>query len=64
MGSRSAKGLHSIILEAGHPSGLSARRGFFGCNHFNLANEALIKQGNHPLIGTSAMIHYHLRHSE
>lgn len=35
----------SIILEAAHPSGLSARRGFFGCNHFNLANDALIRQG-------------------
>jgi uracil-DNA glycosylase len=32
----------SIILEAAHPSGLSARRGFFGCNHFNLINEHLI----------------------
>jgi len=38
-------GEHSIVLEAAHPSGLSARRGFFGCNHFNLANEALIRQG-------------------
>ncbi|CAH6419958.1 Uracil-DNA glycosylase [uncultured virus] len=38
-------GERSIILEAAHPSGLSARRGFFGCNHFNLANDTLIKQG-------------------
>lgn len=38
-------GERSIILEAAHPSGLSARRGFFGSNHFNLANEALIRQG-------------------
>lgn len=38
-------GERSIILEAAHPSGLSARRGFFGCNHFNLANDALIRQG-------------------
>lgn len=38
-------GERSIIFEAAHPSGLSARRGFFGCNHFNLANETLIKQG-------------------
>jgi uracil-DNA glycosylase len=42
-------GKHSIILEAAHPSGLSARRGFFGCNHFNLTNEALIKQGKTPI---------------
>lgn len=34
-----------FIFEAAHPSGFSARHGFFGCNHFNLANEALIKQG-------------------
>jgi len=38
-------GERSIILEAAHPSGLSAKRGFFGCNHFNMANEALIRQG-------------------
>jgi len=38
-------GERSVILEAAHPSGLSARRGFFGCNHFNLANDALIRQG-------------------
>ena len=42
---RSMIGDRSIVLEAAHPSGFSARRGFFGCNHFNLANEALIKQG-------------------
>ncbi len=29
------------ILKAAHPSPLSAYRGFFGCNHFLLANEAL-----------------------
>jgi uracil-DNA glycosylase len=38
-------GERSIILEAAHPSGFSAKRGFFGCNHFNLSNEYLIKQG-------------------
>lgn len=38
-------GERSIILEAPHPSGLSARRGFFGCNHFNLVNEHLLNQG-------------------
>lgn len=38
-------GERSLILEAAHPSGLSAKRGFFGCNHFNLANDALIRQG-------------------
>jgi uracil-DNA glycosylase len=38
-------GEHSVILEAAHPSGHSAKYGFFGCNHFNLTNEALIRQG-------------------
>lgn len=30
-----------LILEAAHPSPLSASRGFFGCNHFKLANQYL-----------------------
>lgn len=38
-------GEKSIILEAAHPSGFSAARGFFGCNHFNMVNEILINQG-------------------
>ena len=38
-------GEKSIVFEAAHPSGLSAKRGFFGCNHFNLVNEYLVKQG-------------------
>lgn len=38
-------GERSIVLEAAHPSGLSARRGFFGCNHFNQVNHYLILQG-------------------
>lgn len=38
-------GERSIIFEASHPSGYSVQKGFFGCNHFNLVNEALIKQG-------------------
>jgi uracil-DNA glycosylase len=32
-----------LILEAAHPSPLSASRGFFGCGHFLKANEFLIK---------------------
>lgn len=32
-----------LILESVHPSPLSASRGFFGCNHFILANEYLSK---------------------
>lgn len=30
------------ILEAPHPSPLSARRGFFGCGHFSRINEILV----------------------
>ena len=30
-----------LILEAPHPSPLSAYRGFFGCRHFSQANEFL-----------------------
>ena len=33
------------VLSAPHPSPLSARRGFFGCNHFRLANEYLKSKG-------------------
>jgi uracil-DNA glycosylase len=36
-------GEKSIVFEAPHPSGMSANKGFFGCNHFNLINETLIK---------------------
>ena len=34
-----------LILESAHPSPFSARHGFFGCNHFKLANEFLEKNG-------------------
>ena len=33
------------ILNAPHPSPLSAHRGFLGCKHFSKANELLVKQG-------------------
>lgn len=36
-------------LTAVHPSGQSAHRGFFGCDHFNLANEHLEKRGLEPI---------------
>jgi len=35
--------LKHCILEAAHPSPLSAHRGFFGCGHFIKCNEYLIK---------------------
>ncbi len=34
-----------LILKAAHPSPLSAHNGFFGCGHFNKANEFLKKNG-------------------
>lgn len=34
-----------LILEAPHPSPLSAYRGFFGCNHFAKANDFLCRRG-------------------
>lgn len=34
-----------LILEAAHPSPLSASRGFFGCRHFSKANAFLTAQG-------------------
>lgn len=38
-----------LVLEAAHPSPLSAYRGFFGCNHFSQANQFLIKQNIKPI---------------
>lgn len=40
---------HHLILEAVHPSPLSASRGFFGCNHFRQANDFLIKNYLSPI---------------
>ena len=37
------------ILKAPHPSPLSAHRGFLGCRHFSLANEALIAHNQSPI---------------
>ncbi len=34
-----------LVLEAPHPSPLSAHRGFLGCGHFKTANEYLEKNG-------------------
>ena len=38
-----------LILEAPHPSPLSAYRGFFGCKHFSQANDFLIRNGVEPV---------------
>ncbi|XP_076006998.1 uracil-DNA glycosylase [Genypterus blacodes] len=37
------------VLQAVHPSPLSAHRGFFGCSHFSKANELLEKSGKTPI---------------
>ena len=37
------------ILKAAHPSPYSAGCGFFGCKHFALANDYLIKHGKEPI---------------
>lgn len=38
-----------LILEAPHPSPLSAYRGFFGCGHFSKTNEFLVSHGVEPI---------------
>ncbi len=38
-----------LVLEAAHPSPLSARRGFFGCKHFSQTNEFLVAHGKTPI---------------
>ena len=37
------------VLEAPHPSPLSAHRGFFGCKHFSKINEILTSLGKEPI---------------
>lgn len=39
-----------LVLEAPHPSPLSAYRGFFGCNHFVRTNQYLTENGQSPII--------------
>lgn len=38
-----------LILEAPHPSPLSAHRGFFGCRHFSQTNDYLVRWGKEPI---------------
>ncbi len=38
-----------LVLEAPHPSPLSAYRGFLGCGHFVRANEYLVSRGESPI---------------
>ncbi len=37
------------VLQAPHPSPLSAHRGFIGCGHFSAANRALVAAGADPI---------------
>ena len=37
------------VLEAAHPSPLSAYNGFFGCRHFSKANDFLQRNGINPV---------------
>jgi len=39
-----------LILEAPHPSPLSAYRGFMGCGHFSKANEFLVQNSLTPIL--------------
>ena len=39
-----------LVLEAPHPSPLSAHRGFLGCNHFKKANDYLVSQNKMPIM--------------
>lgn len=38
-----------LILQAAHPSPLSAFNGFFGCRHFSKTNEFLVNHGMEPI---------------
>lgn len=39
----------NLVLESAHPSPLSARNGFFGCQHFSKANAYLQSVGKAPI---------------
>jgi uracil-DNA glycosylase len=43
------EGGHHLVLEAPHPSPLSAYRGFLGCRHFSRANAFLEANGQKPI---------------
>ncbi|MCR5747538.1 MAG: uracil-DNA glycosylase [Lachnospiraceae bacterium] len=38
-----------LVLEAAHPSPLSAYNGFFGCKHFSKCNKFLVQNGVEPI---------------
>ena len=39
-----------LVLEAAHPSPLSAHNGFFGCKHFSKCNDFLKKNGEEEIV--------------
>lgn len=43
------------VLQAPHPSPLSAHRGFFGCRHFSQTNEWLLQHGEQPIDWTPVL---------
>jgi len=43
------------VLQAPHPSPLSAHRGFFGCRHFSKTNEWLLQHGEQPIDWTPVL---------
>ncbi len=40
---------YHFVLKAAHPSPFSADKGFFGCKHFSMCNEILLKLGKQPI---------------
>lgn len=42
-------GNQGTVFETSHPSPFSVRRGFSGCNHFNMANDKLIEMKETPI---------------
>lgn len=46
---RKMLGERATVLEAAHPSGYSAYKGFFGCDHFNQINTLLKERGKNPI---------------
>lgn len=41
--------VNHLVLQCAHPSPLSAYNGFFGCGHFQKANEFLLKNNRKPI---------------
>ena len=37
------------VLKAAHPSPFSVEKGFYGCKHFSMTNELLMKNGKVPI---------------